>query len=71
MPPRDEEHREIDDRQDDRRRSRREPEGSRMYLEAGEPNEGNPGARQPSSASVYSTSNPSRNSLAARLDPSA
>jgi hypothetical protein len=47
------------------------PEGSRMYLEAGEPNEGNPGARQPSSASVCSTFNPSRNSLAARLDPSA
>jgi hypothetical protein len=32
---------------------------------------GNPGARQPSSASVCSTFNPSRNSLAARLDPSA
>ena len=47
------------------------PEGSRMYLEAGNLMRGNPGARQPSSASVYSTSNASRNSLAARLDPSA
>jgi len=32
---------------------------------------GNPEARQPSSASVCSTFNPSRNALAARLDPSA
>ena len=37
----------------------------------GEPRRGEPGARQPSSASVYSKSNPPRNSLAARLDPNA
>jgi hypothetical protein len=40
-----------------------------MYPEGGEPNEGEPGARQPSSASVYSTVQPVEELLSCPFGP--
>ena len=44
------------------------PEGSRVYLEAGKP-KGNPGARQPSSAFVYSIVQPVEELIGCPIGP--